>query len=112
MYLAWIRTLDCAVCSQSPSSALIEAAHTNVLGPRGLSQKTSDYSAIPLCSAHHRRNCDSYHVLGERRFITEHSLNLEQLVLALNEQFRQVSEVLGIALDYKPPESSSDWFGR
>jgi len=29
---------------------VIGAAHTNVLGSRGMSQKTSDFSAIPLCS--------------------------------------------------------------
>ena len=93
LYLAWIRTLDCAVCSQSPGpSVLIEAAHTNALGPRGLSQKTSDYSAIPLCSRHHQHNRDSYHVLGESRFVSEHDIDLQQLVLALNNRFRQASE--------------------
>ncbi len=48
-YLAWIRTLGCVVCSRASTSQIaIEAAHTNALGPRGLSQKSSDYSAIPL----------------------------------------------------------------
>lgn len=90
MYLAWIRTLGCAVCSQSPGSpTLVEAAHTNVLGPRGLSQKTSDYSAIPLCSWHHRHNPDSYHVLGESRFASMHGIDLQELVLALNNRFRR-----------------------
>ena len=95
MYLAWIRTLDCAVCLKSPSSALIEAAHTNVLGPRGLSQKTSDYSAIPLCAQHHRLNCDSYHVMGERSFAIQHSMDLQQLVVSLNEQFQRQPYSLG-----------------
>src|ERR1035441_10089413 len=60
-YLAWIRTLPCAVCSRMRAgSTVIEAAHTNVLGPKGMGQKTSDFSAIPLCSAHHREARDSY----------------------------------------------------
>src|ERR1035438_9452715 len=68
-YLAWIRTLGCVVCSRlSGAATVIEAAHTNALGPRGIGQKTSDFSAIPLCSAHHRENLDSYHLLGEKKF--------------------------------------------
>ncbi len=47
-YLAWIRTLPCVVCG---STGWIEASHT---GPHGLGQKSSDYSAIPLCAKHHR----------------------------------------------------------
>jgi hypothetical protein len=39
------------------------------LGPRGLGQKTTDFSAIPLCTAHHRENLDSYHRLGEKMFL-------------------------------------------
>ena len=90
MYLTWIRTLACVVCCRSPSAWItIEAAHTHILGPRGMSQKTSDFSAIPLCSWHHRRNPDSYHALGEERFACEHQINLQELVRALNSQFRQ-----------------------
>ena len=87
-YLAWIRTLGCAVCSRvSGGSTVIEAAHTNALGPRGMSQKASDFSAIPLCSVHHRQAPDSYHRLGEERFAGEHRLNLAKLVLVLNCDF-------------------------
>jgi len=68
---------------------VIEAAHTNALGARGLSQKTSDFSAIPLCIAHHRQGADSYHRLGEKRFAHEHRLDLSQLVVGLNDQFLQ-----------------------
>jgi len=90
-YLAWIRTLECLVCSRvSSRSAVVEAAHTNVLGPRGMRQKTSDFSAIPLCSAHHRVNPDSYHRLGEKRFVQEQQLELPELVTALNSRFRQL----------------------
>ena len=90
VYLAWIRTLACAVCARSGSGAtIVEAAHTNILGPRGLGQKASDYSAIPLCAAHHRENRDSYHALGERAFLSTHGINLHELVLRLQARFWQ-----------------------
>jgi len=74
-YLAWIRTLPCVVCLRvSGGTIVIEAAHTNALGPRGMSQKKSDFSAIPLCSAHHQHGPDSYHWLGEERFAREPAL--------------------------------------
>ena len=77
-YLAWIRTLPCVVCG---SILWIEASHT---GPHGLSQKSSDYSAIPLCSTHHRTGRDSYHKLGPRRFSEVHSLDIRAIVSRLN----------------------------
>ena len=55
-----------------------------------MGQKTSDFSAIPLCSAHHRVNPDSYHRLGEKRFVQEQQLELPELVTALNSRFRQL----------------------
>jgi len=91
-YLAWIRTLACVVCSRmSCGAAVIEAAHTHALGPRGMGQKTSDFSAIPLCAAHHRENPDSCHRLGERWFAQVHQIRLSELVRALNSCYgRQV----------------------
>jgi len=57
---------------------------------RAFREKTSDYSAIPLCSKHHRQNADSYHLLVESRFAAEHGMDLQELVLALIERFRQL----------------------
>ena len=89
-YLAWIRMLPCAVCSRvSGGATVIEAAHTNALGPRGLGQKTTDFSAIPLCGGHHRENLDSYHLLGEKEFSHRHRIDLPGLVLALKSRFWQ-----------------------
>ena len=84
-----IRTLGCVVCGRPPGSVLIEAAHTNAIGPRGLGQKTTDFSAIPLCSGHHRENPDSYHALGETAFSLMHGLELSALVVALQNRFWQ-----------------------
>ena len=77
-YLAWIRTQPCVVCGQA---RWIEAAHT---GLRGLGQKSSDFSAIPLCEAHHRTGKDSYHRLGARKFAQLHDLDIPALVRRLN----------------------------
>jgi hypothetical protein len=72
---------------------LIEAAHTNALGPRGLGQKATDFSAIPLCSGHHRELPASYHVLGETAFSRMHGLELSDLVAALQNRFSSAGEV-------------------
>ena len=77
-YLEWIRTLPCSVCR---TTRAVEAAHT---GPHGLSQKSSDLSAIPLCARHHRTGDDSYHKLGPREFAEVHRLNIPAIVAHLN----------------------------
>ena len=81
-YLQWIRTLPCSVCR---TTRAIEAAHT---GPRGLSQKSSDWSAIPLCARHHRTSKDSYHKLGPRKFSEVHCLNIPVIVARLSAKPR------------------------
>jgi hypothetical protein len=77
-YLRWIRSLPCSVCRSTRS---VEAAHT---GPHGLSQKSSDLSAIPLCVRHHRTGDDSYHRLGPRKFAAVHQLNIRAIVIRLS----------------------------
>ena len=87
-YLAWIRTLGCVVCSRvSGGATVIEAAHTNVLGARGMGQKASDFSAVPLCSGHHREYPDSYHRLGEPCFVQQHRIDLHRVVTDLKQVF-------------------------
>jgi hypothetical protein len=89
------------VCWRPPGGlVVIEAAHTNTLGPRGIWQKTSDYSAIPLCSWHHQRAPDSYHHLGEKQFAQAHQIRLPELVQALNSRYRRQKPRLSV-LSYK-----------
>ena len=89
-YLTWIRTLGCVVCSRvSGGATVIEAAHTNALGSRGMEQKTTDFSAIPLCSGHHREGPDSYHRPGEQGFSYKHGIDLQEIVLRLQSRFWQ-----------------------
>jgi hypothetical protein len=54
-----------------------------------MGQKTTDFSAIPLCSGHHQENWDSYHVLGEQGFSHTHGINLQEIVLRLQSRFWQ-----------------------
>ena len=77
-YLRWIRSLSCSVCR---TTRTVEAAHT---GPHGLGQKSSDWSAIPLCARHHRTGDDSYHKLGPRKFAEVHQLNIRAIVERLS----------------------------
>ena len=87
-YLAWIRTLECVVCARvSGGATVVEAAHTNALGSRGMGQKTTDFSAIPLCTAHHREARDSYHRLGEPCFAQQHRIDLHRVVTELKHVF-------------------------
>src|SRR5438132_6101215 len=46
-YLRWIKRFPCVVCN---SARLVDPCHT---GSRGLGQKSSDLSCIPLCRKHH-----------------------------------------------------------
>ena len=77
-YLRWIRSLPCVVCR---TTRAVEAAHT---GPHGLSQKSSDLSAIPLCGRHHRTGDHSYHRLGARKFAEVHELDIRAIVARLS----------------------------
>ena len=46
-YLRFIKRLPCVACAKT---WWVDACHT---GPHGIGQKSSDYSAIPLCRVHH-----------------------------------------------------------
>lgn len=65
-YLAWIRTLPCAVSGIFP----VEAAHVSFPAPqygklgRGMSRKETDYWALPLSADQHR----AQHSMGERKY--------------------------------------------
>ena len=82
-YVKWIRTLPCTVhgCPRKPT----EANHT---GPHGMSSRSSDYSAIPLCAWHHRLAPDSYHA-SAKTFFTRHGLDRKALVKELNERYER-----------------------
>jgi hypothetical protein len=110
-YLRWIRSLPCLVCRTTRD---VEAAHT---GPHGLSQKSSDLFAIPLCGRHHRTGDDSYHRLGPRKFAEMHGLNIRATVARLSGKTlirvegatsSAGSKIRSISLDRRRPV----WLGR
>ena len=63
-YLAFIREQPCTICGYLPRDGfkyLMNAHHTET---GGMGIKGSDYSAIPLCFACHRKTHEQY---GKRR---------------------------------------------
>ncbi len=105
-YLVWIRSLLCLVCFRSSWMEMLgrgeigrmsreyncytrhdtatESAHT---GPHGLSAKSPDRTAIPLCANCHREGRYSYHHLGPKRFQETHDLSIDMVVKALNAHY-------------------------
>jgi hypothetical protein len=85
-YLKFIRSLRCLICvlQHLVQKGRTEAAHS---GPHGISQKSSDLSAIPLCLEHHQTGKDSYHRLGWR-FFEYHGLDLEKITGELFMRWR------------------------
>jgi hypothetical protein len=73
-YRAWVRSLASAVSGVSPC----EAAHTGTDG--GTSQKSSDYSCIPLTWLEHRE----YHRLGRKDFERRYAVSCREIVTTLN----------------------------
>lgn len=78
-YRAWIRSFPCAICGTMRN---IEAAHTGHDG--ATSQKSSDYSAVPLCGDCHRSGPQAYHRIGRRQFERVHRIDLQKLTERLN----------------------------
>jgi hypothetical protein len=78
---------------------VIEAAHTDALGVRGMSQKTTDFWAIPLCFWHHRESLDSYHRVAEKEFARQHRIELKEVVRASLYRFWRQNVASG---DHRP----------
>lgn len=80
-YLRFVRSHPCAVCGIWRG---VESAHS---GPRGLSTRADDRSAIPLCHKHHRVANDSLHTLGPVRFEDAHELSIASIQAELQTEF-------------------------
>lgn len=95
-YLKWLHTLKCVACSggeiivhQGFSVIQIQAHHA---GTRGLSQRASDRTAIPLCRYHHDRTSPtSVHTLG-KVFWNLYGLDKQDLIRRLNEQYDSIQQ--------------------
>jgi len=53
-----------------------------------MSQKASDYSAVPLCADCHTQAPGSYHRVGKRAFERQHGLCLAHVVERLNREWQ------------------------
>lgn len=53
-----------------------------------MGQKSSDFSAIPLCGSHHIKGSDSFHALGQWKFSQHHHLNIPALIRRLHAKPR------------------------
>jgi hypothetical protein len=76
LFLKWIRTLPSVVPSRS---RYVEAAH---IGGRGLSQKASDYSTVPLTPALHRE----LHAIGRVKFERKYGVELHAWAVRLSQR--------------------------
>lgn len=82
-YLKFIRNLPCLVCGG-------QAAHAHHSEFRGLGEKGSDYSCIPLCSPHHTGRSDSIHAIGIDKFEVRHKLDIDKIVQQLLSQYKRL----------------------
>lgn len=80
-YLAWVKTLPCAVCGTSHD---IDAHHLKGYNLGGASVKGPDLLSIPLCRAHH----DAFH-RDPNQFETTHGRQADMLVRTLNQAIFQ-----------------------
>ncbi len=78
LYLKFVRKMPCAACLKKWG---IDAAHT---GAHGISQKSCDYSAIPLC-----RTCHQDYDANPQRFAARKKLDIPALVAKLNQFYRE-----------------------
>jgi hypothetical protein len=76
-YKAFIRRQQCCACGRTPT----EAAHTGRDG--GMSQKSSDYSCVPLCHGCHTVGGGSCHRIGRKEFELLHGIDFEVVVEGL-----------------------------
>lgn len=85
-YLEFIREQRCLINNGACTYMPIEAAHT---GPHGMGIKGSDLLCLPLCRWHHQIGPESYHQLGEKRFLQHWGINLERTIQDLQRRFAQ-----------------------
>ena len=72
-YLDFIRSCDCYACEvRGYRGFSVEAHHLGMsTDRRGIGQKYSDSTAIPVCTAHHREGMFAIHRIGVEAFFNE-----------------------------------------
>ena len=86
-YLSWIVSQQCIVC-ESQHTLQTGRTYAHHAGQRGLSQRASDSTAIPLCWRHHDRGSSlSIHTLG-KLFWTVYRMERGKVIAELQERYR------------------------
>ena len=62
-----------------------EAAHT---GPHALGQKSSDFTAVPLCVRHHREGPRALDKIGRPKFEKIYKVSIEETVKEMNQTWQ------------------------
>jgi len=84
-HCSFLRSHHCSIagCMDMP----IEVAHVRMGSGAGIGEKPSDHRAVPLCSAHHRRQ----HEIGERTFWA--GIDLDGLIEAFCKASPKAAEI-------------------
>ena len=80
-FLSFVRKFPCCCCY---STRRVEAAH---IGPRGLKQKTSSFTTLPLCFQCHQDGANALHKIGPENFQAVHGLDFAALQQMFNHFF-------------------------
>lgn len=83
-FLQWLRGRNCIFALARGCEGKTEAAHLDFAGDKGMSTKVSDRFAIPMCSAHHRRQ----HVMGWKSFLSAMNNKETTLMAAADAYWR------------------------
>jgi len=78
-HLALVRKLPCAVCAQSPPS---DPHHLMSVGERGLSVRSTDRWAVPLCREHHIA-VERVRASGEKQWFMTFNIDVVRLAEGL-----------------------------
>lgn len=76
-FLQWLRGRECPFADHGGCEGKMEAAHLDFAGGKGVGTKVADRYAIPMCSAHHRRQ----HQIGWDTFCREMGVTKERLLV-------------------------------
>jgi hypothetical protein len=86
-YLAFVRLYPCIVAGCWRKA---EAAHTETGEMHGMSQKTGDDTAVPICTEHHTMAPTAYHQIGEAEFCRLYDIDLVNVRAYLHADFRAI----------------------
>lgn len=94
-YLAFIAGQRCWACELvgHNQTSRTECAHVGLsTSRRGLSQRYSDFEALPLCAEHHREGDYSIHKLGVREFFDRRGTDRDTAIWHYQQMYAMSKE--------------------